>query len=121
MAEKLIELISTRGDQHLILEILRYDWLRCGHRYLPDCLGFDESAEAPADTKGFLYNSLPEEIEGVYRKGNRNYFFKKSSFMRMSREALSEIDIPDNGGNCIVSILPERENSLHKLNKVLLF
>ncbi len=32
----LFGLVQTRKDNHLLLELLRFDWLRCGHRTLPE-------------------------------------------------------------------------------------
>jgi len=121
MAEKLCELAAGREDRELILEFLRYDWLRCGHKFLPECICIDDSREQPRETKGFLYKSLPEEMSGIYRKGNRNHFFKKSFFMRMSDPALRGIGLGTTGKSGCVCILQEREKSLHKFNKVLLF
>ena len=121
MAEKLTELVVERGDGKLILELLRYDWLRCGHRFLPECLTIDESEEQPRQTKGFLYGSLPGEISGIYRKGTRNHFFKKSFFMRVSDRALQGIGLDGAGTDRCVCILQDREKSLYKFNKVLLF
>jgi len=121
MLEKLIELIGEREDRELIRELLQYDWLRCGHRFLPDSLAVYETIEQPRDVKAILYGSLPEEIEGVYRKGTRNHFFKKTFFMYMSSRGLQEAAISGAGKKGYVCFLLEREKKLYKFNKVLLF
>ena len=121
MAEKLCELVVGREDRELILEFLRFDWLRCGRKFLPECLSIDDSREQPRETKGHLYRTLPDELSGVYRKGNRNHFFKKSFFMRMSDPALQGIGLGTAGRSGCVCILQERDKSLHKFNRVLLF
>jgi len=121
MTEKLSELIAEREDQKLICELLMYDWFRCGYRFLPDCFAPHGTMEQMQETKGFLYRRLPDEIEGVYRKGGRNNFFKKSIFMLMSNRALQECGFHDTGKNNCICFLREREKKLYKFNKVLLF
>ena len=121
MIEKLNQLIDGREDQKLIREILIYDWFRCGYRFLAECLAPFQTMEQLQETKGTLYRSMPAEIEGVYKKGTRNHFFKKSIFMRMSHPALQECGFDDTGKADCVCFLREREESLYTLNKVLLF
>lgn len=121
MVEKLIELITEREDRELIRELLQYDWLRCGHRFLPDCLGVYEAIENHQQIKGFLYGRLPEEIAGLYRKGTRNHFFKKSFFLQMSVSGLQETGFSVVGRKGYVCFLLEREKDLYKFNKAVLF
>ena len=121
MIEKLNELIAGREDQNLIRELLIYDWFRCGYRFLPECMVPFQTLDQLQETKGALYRSMPAEIEGVYKKGTRNHFFKKSIFMRMSTQALQECGFHDAGKADCVCFLREREESLYKLNKVFLF
>ena len=121
MIEKLNQLIDGREDQNLIRELLVYDWFRCGYRFLAERLAPFQTMEQLQETKGSLYRSMPAEIEGVYTKGTRNHFFKKSIFMRMSHPALQECGFDDTGKADCVCFLREREESLYTLNKVLLF
>lgn len=121
MCIKLVELASMRNDRNLIVELLRYDWLRCGFRFLPDCLKEDSCKKQPEQTKSNLYQSLPAEMEGVYRKNTRNQFFRKSYFLRISQEALREIGVTTNSRHSSLCILQERELSLFAFNKVLIF
>jgi radical SAM superfamily enzyme YgiQ (UPF0313 family) len=119
MCTKLVELVAERDDRDLIIELLRYDWLRCGFRFFPACLKVDGAKEQPEETKSALYQTLPAEMEGVYRKNNRNQFFRKSYFLRISQEALVEIGIKSNYEPSCLCFLQERELSLYKFNKVL--
>ena len=111
--------IARRRDRDLIRDLLRLDWLRCGHRFLPDCLEISQKREQPREIKGRLYKNLPDEMEGVYTKGSRNYFFKKSYFLPVSEESLKELGYPGEGKPGCICILPEREKSLYRLNKIL--
>ena len=120
MCTKLIELVCPRQDRELIVELLRYDWLRCGFRFLPTCLKIDSSKEQPEETKSSLYQILPPEMEGVYGKSNRNQFFRKSYFLRISQEALWEIGQECNSRYPCLCILQERQMSLYAFNKIMI-
>lgn len=119
MCGKLVELTAKREDCRLIADLLRYDWLRCGFRFLPDCLRLTDDREQPEQSKSSLYQSLPEQMAGVYGKNNRNQFFRKSFFLRISQEALQEIGLPSSGRSPCLCIVQEREKSLYAFNKVL--
>ncbi len=121
MCTKLVAIAAARNDRNLITELLRYDWLRCGFRFLPDCLLVEQDEEQPEQTRSMLYQSLPEEIVGVYEKNNRNQFFRKSFFIRLSPQTLQEIGLVAPSENLCLGILAEREVSLHKFNKILIF
>jgi len=120
MAEKLYELLAEREDWTLVEALLRYDWLRCGHRFLPECLAIDETCEQPGETRNYLYRILPEELDGVYKKEGRNRFFKKAFFIRMGDQARKEAALADHGREGCICILREREDNFYGFNKVLL-
>ncbi len=117
----LVQLAAERDDGKLIIELLRYDWLRCGFRFLPDCLQQDGFLEPPEATRSALYQSLPEELAGIYGPANRNHFFRKSFFLRVSLETLSEIGLVATTDTNCLCILGEREDGLFAFNKVLVF
>ncbi len=119
MCSKLVELTTEREDGELIADLLRYDWLRCGFRFLPDCLRLADDREQPEQSRSDLYQRLPAEIPGLYQKNNRNQFFRKSYFLRISQEALRQIGLSAKGGAPCLCIVQERENSLYGFNKVL--
>jgi len=120
MCAKLVEVAIRREDRELIVELLRYDWLRCGFRFLPDSLKIDSGKEQPEMTKSDLYQTLPQEMAGVYRKNNRNQFFRKSSFLRISQKSLKEIGISAISERPSLCILQEREVSLYAFNKIMI-
>jgi radical SAM superfamily enzyme YgiQ (UPF0313 family) len=121
MCKKIVELTFGRDDNVIIVDLLRYDWLRCGFRFLPDCLKVDGAREQPEETRSSLYQSMPAEIFGVYRKNNRNQFFRKSFFLRVSKEMLEETGLRSDSGEPCLCVLPERESSLYNYNKILVF
>ncbi len=116
----LMQLAAERDDGKLIIELLRYDWLRCGFRFLPDCLQKTPFLEQPEVTRSTLYQRLPEELPGVYSRANRNHFFRKSYFLPVSPEALSEIGLTTEIGSPCLCILAEKESGLFGFNKTVL-
>ena len=121
MCTLLVQLAATRDDGQLIIELLRYDWLRCGFRFLPDCLLQDGFLEPPETTRSALYQSLPEELPGIYKRADRNQFFRKSFFLRISPEALNETGLATKTGNCCLCILAERGEGLFGFKKIVIF
>lgn len=115
----LMQLAAERDDGPLIIELLRYDWLRCGFRFLPDCLLHTPFLEQPDATRSLLYQSMPGELSGVYTPASRNHFFRKSFFLRMSFEALREVGTAVEADSGCICILAEKESSLFGFNKAL--
>lgn len=121
LCEHLVKKIAKRKDNSFLVEMLRYDWLRCNHRFLPDCLLVEGDMEQPQQTRSSLYQSLPPDMEGVYRKGNRNQFFRKAFFLRISKQMADYLDLSRNSDNPCLCFTAEREGGLYNLNKVLIF
>lgn len=113
----LVEALSQRDDTKLTRELLIYDWLRCGQRKLPVCLGNDVGVERLL--KDHLYQQLPLEIPGLYSSKERTRFFKQTLFYRFSPEFFRELGVVTGGSACF-AFLPEREDSLLRLQKVVL-
>ena len=111
--------ISGRDDARLLVELLRYDWLRCGHRFLPEFLEMQAEEESASETKNRLYQTLPEELPGVYRRGEKNQFFKRAVCLRFSEEALRELDFQVSSLTGPLCFLAEREEGLFRFNRVL--
>ena len=122
MSSLLVELTVGRGDRALITDLLRYDWLRCGFRFLPDCLKVEETSAQPEAIRSTLYQNLPLEIDGVYGKANRNQFFRKSFFFRVSSVALAQIGLAGSPAeSSALCVMAEREETLLGFNKVQVF
>lgn len=117
MGKLLSQLVQGRDDGGLLLEMLRYDWLRCGHRFLPLYLQVELEEEQPLAVRNKLYQQTASELPGVFDQGSRNQFFKKGFFLRFSGEVLRELDLGQNREEAVVIFLPERESSLYRLHK----
>lgn len=118
MGRLLCEMAAGRSDQDLVLDLLRYDWLRCGHRFLPAYLEMDDGAEPPARTRDRLYQSMPEELEGVWPRGGKNQFFRKAFCLRLAPESLEIITggtLPAGTSLCFSA---DKEDSLFRFTRV---
>lgn len=118
LASIIIKSCSDRPDFRLIVELLRYDWLRCGYRKLASCLEHDESEENIRATRDILYREMPDDLEDVCQHKDRNRFFKKSVFIRLSAAAANVIGLSDCNGSVRISILQERDTTLYQHNIV---
>jgi hypothetical protein len=102
MNQMLALLAKQREDGALLLELLRYDWLRCGHRFLPEEL----TAAPPSLLRDRLRQTLPQEIEGLFSSRTRTEFLKQSSLLELSAEAMTALGLSERAG--IVALLPEQ-------------
>ena len=64
--------------------MLRFDWLRSGHRFLPGIFGPD----ALQQDKDALWHQLPEEYSPLYTPRTRSAFFKRCTVVRFSKALL---------------------------------
>ncbi|MGX9727276.1 MAG: DUF4080 domain-containing protein [Candidatus Electronema sp. VV] len=108
MSSLLAELAKQRGDGPLLLELLRYDWLRCGHRFLPEEL----CAAPPSALRDRLRQTLPEAIEGLFSSRTRTEFLKQTSLLELSTEAMAVLGLDEKAG--IVALLPEQTGGVLK-------
>jgi hypothetical protein len=111
----LADLVRARPDGQLLLELLRYDWLRCGHRFLPPALGENDLTDRARE----LARSLPPNLEPLYDYRKRGEFLKRHAFSRFSGEALSHLGLRA-GAPGIIAFLSEREESLFRHQKTIL-
>ncbi len=106
--------VKKREDAPLITELLRFDWLRCGHRFLPAHL--QDGVEPLDEQRRTLFTQLPETLSGVYDIRSRKHFFKKSVFCSFSRETLAYIGYEVKAKKGIVRFRPEREQTVLSLH-----
>jgi len=112
----LLEVAQSRPDSGMIRELLIFDWLRCGHHFLP---GHFEQGPI-VDNKKYLWKNLPLKLEGVYDYKSRDEFFKQGVFMQFSGSLLQEIGLSAEDETAYVCFQPERENTVFRLNRIML-
>lgn len=103
LARMLCELARGRADRELLLELMRYDWLCCGHRFLPASLEERPLSELRAE----LRYSLPPSMEGWYGARERSEFLKRGVFLKLSARAGEEIGLDREERTATVCFLPE--------------
>ena len=123
LGQLLQQFVAERADGPLLLEFMRYDWLRCGHRYLPSCLQLELAEDQPQAVKDALFQLSTVDpaglFETLFEKGGRNHFFKTGFFLRFSGHCLRELCLSLGGAQGVVVFLSEKEESLYRLNKTI--
>jgi len=110
--------LAGSDDEGLARDLLRYDWLRCGHRFLPPCLALEAGREQPEATRDRLYKTMPAAVEGVYDIGGRNHFFRKSFCLRLSTAAARTLGLAGPADGVDLCFTARREDSLFRFNQV---
>ncbi len=113
MSSLLLEVIRGRPDQDLLRELLIFDWLRCGNRFLP--AHFEE--DSIVRHRKILWKRMGRNREGVYDYKGRDEFFKQGVFFGFSGKFLRETGVTDNAGAGYLCFQTERENTVFRLNK----
>lgn len=112
---KMLSLIAEkRVDRDLVMDILRFDWLRCGHRFLPSFL----EKRSLADTRAAMRQALPPSMPGEYDTKDRNEYIKRGVFLELAPEVLSITNLSQSKKSEIVCFLPEQTTGVTKHNRV---
>ena len=112
----MLEVTQSRPDKELIRELLMFDWLRCGHHFLPP--HFEQ--EPVARQRKLVWQQMPQNWIGVYDYKNRDEFFKQGVFVLFSGEFLQEIGLSDDGKAAYLSFQVNRENTVFRFNRFML-
>jgi radical SAM superfamily enzyme YgiQ (UPF0313 family) len=114
MSALLLELSERRPDQGLLRELLVFDWLRCGHHFLPVHL----EQEPLAVQKKRLWKDMPQNYEPHYDYRSRDEFFKQGVFVQFSGRLLQETGLSDADEPGHVCFLPAREARVFRHSRV---
>ena len=110
LTKMLCELSGQRDDREIMTELLRYDWLRCGHHFLPDPLVSSSFSEL----RNIMWERLPQNIDCLYTYRDRSRFFKSVVFLRMSDPALRQVGLYSDGCYGAVCFLPQQTHGVLK-------
>lgn len=110
------EMILKRQDRDLLSEILVFDWLRCGHQFLPPHL----DREPISRHKKRLWRQMPQNWAGIYDYRSRDEFFKQGVFVPFSEEFLQQAGITDAGKEAYICFQPKREETVFRLHSFLI-
>ena len=113
MVEILAAHVSGRGDFELLRELLIFDWLRCGHRFLPEIF----QGQSLADQRTRLRKTMPLSYEPLYSERERNHFFKQGIFYHFSAAALLLTGMASEGDTAMACFLEKSNDDLYGLRK----
>ena len=114
--EMLSKTVSDRPDSSLIHELLCFDWLRCGHHFLPGCI----KPEGQEGLSRKLHREMPQNLQSLYDYRDRDDFFRRSTFLKLSGSAIKQIGLFEEDQEGVVCLSPEREQGIHSLQRVYL-
>jgi hypothetical protein len=117
MSRMLLTLTRQRPDCALFEEMLRYDWLRSGHRFLPPHL---EGTIPLQKVRDHLWTRLPHNYPPLFDHKGRDEFFKQAVFLTVSGPLLQETGLADGDRPGFVCFLAEETASVMKLKKTAL-
>ena len=104
--------IKKSGKVKVLKELLIFDWLRTGHRFLPECL----SRVSLADIRSRLRVDMPMTMEPFFTERERNRFFKQGIFYIFSGETLVATGLSKRQDcSSVVCFLPENDLDLFNL------
>jgi radical SAM superfamily enzyme YgiQ (UPF0313 family) len=112
----LLRVIHGRKDEEYIKELLRYDWLRCGHRFLPPELG-DGGLEQAKILKKKLYEHLGNRRSGDKHDAEMVQHLKKGVILEFSSSFMKDLGYTGGDGQHFLCFVPEQEQSLYKFSK----
>ncbi|MEN8142119.1 MAG: DUF4080 domain-containing protein, partial [Thermodesulfobacteriota bacterium] len=116
LTELLSKAVAERTDHQLCLDLIRYDWLRCDHRFLPESLSTDDLNTL----RKSLSRSMDQNLSPLYDYRSRDEFFRKSIFARFSGQALKQLALADESKEGIVCFLPQKSAAIHSFKKTVL-
>ncbi len=116
MVQCLVAVVKDRTDGLLMLDLMRYDWLRCGHRFLPDCL---QRGGPVQEARENLWSRLPLNYPPFFDHRTRKNFLRRAGFARFSHEALQELGFQAEQDSWL-AFLPEMTDTLFKLSRTIL-
>ncbi len=117
LSNLLVEYLGGRVDGDLCRELLIYDWLRCGHRFLPDHLQQEVTLEELRDE---VYRRLPASVDGLFERRDRSRFIKKQIFYRFSPHLLNQLGCSDSPDRPVLCFLARREDRVFRLQETVL-
>jgi hypothetical protein len=110
----LVATVENSNESALFLDLLRYDWLHCGHRYLPKELHYTEFDAIRSQ----LRRHLPQNLDGYFDYRGRDQFLKKTSFLSVGQQALSVLGCTESTESLLLCFLPEQTRGVHRFQAV---
>lgn len=103
MNDLLFSFMEFHENKTLLRECLLFDWLSCGHRYLPEIF-----MEDLKEYKEFLWGNTAREIPGLYTERDRNLFFKRGTFFKFSAQFVSHCRLSESNTDSFVGFFSDK-------------
>jgi radical SAM superfamily enzyme YgiQ (UPF0313 family) len=114
MSGLLLAYSKNQQAEKILKELLVFDWLRSGHKFLPEHLKTKNFNQE----KNRLWQNMPRNFPPHYTYKTRNYFFKRSIFMRFSPQTLKAAGFgTDQQG--VICFLTKKDEGLLGHSKIL--
>jgi radical SAM superfamily enzyme YgiQ (UPF0313 family) len=104
--------VAGRADYPLCRELLIYDWLRCGHRFLPESLQQSESSFT--ELRDQVYRTLPGHVAGLFDEQGRNHFIRKHVFYRFQPQTLAVLGYGNTAAMAVLCFTAQREDTVQR-------
>jgi hypothetical protein len=104
MHDILFTFVHGHVNALLLQELLVFDWLLCGHRFLPESCNRDLNAD-----REFLWQRAALDQEGLYTARERNLFFKKGIFCRFSAQLMAHCRIVEGQKDSFVGFFKDEQ------------
>lgn len=116
----LLDLLAERSDSDYIFEILRYDWLRCGHRFLPPELTKNEDLKT-SELRKTLFHSLHFLEDDDQQRKNDIHLLKKGVVAEFPTAFMVKQGYQVKKGRHFLCFTTEIESTLNRFNRVVHF
>ena len=116
LSSLLFELCRTMEDSRILHDLLAFDWLRCGHRYLPEHLQHVDTVAVRKKLQRIMAQNCPP----LFDYQSRAEFFKKGIFARFDAETLRYTGLTADGDGGYVGFLPQTQTRVHTFQKAVI-
>ena len=114
MSGLLLAYSKNQPAAKILKELLVFDWLCSGHKFLPEHLKTDNFNQE----KNRLWQNMPQNFPLHFTYKTRNHFFKRSVFMRFSAETLEAAGFGANQQG-VICFLAKKDEGLMGHSKIL--
>jgi radical SAM superfamily enzyme YgiQ (UPF0313 family) len=112
----ILKTIRSRADKEYVVELLRYDWLRCGHRFLPPELDVEEERQS-RNLKKILYGYFESQQSADQKDRGMVLHLKKGFIAEFSNDFMIRQGYIGGSGRHFLCFLTEREMGLYNYSK----
>ncbi len=116
----ILECVQPREDREYIIELLRYDWLRCGHRFLVQSLEVGEEEDSKEIKKKLYRNPAGYECS-LAEESEKMYYLKKGFMAKFSPQFLEDHGYGVAREEQYLCFVPKREQTLQSYSMVAAF